>query len=306
MNKKILITGAAGYIAPHLSKLLPEYFRNCKIYFTDRKHPRIKLSPFFKCDLTDKKQIKRILRLIKPHIIFHLAGSGISIKYTWRQFFDVNYKTTETLLGALDEISIQKPRIILIGSAAEYGRVSPDAMPIDEETPLNPVSPYGCAKALQTVLGRYYSNIGMDIIVIRPFNVIGQNMSGHLAIGNFQKQLKEIIEKKRAPRIYVGNIDVKRDYLDLTDSLRAFCLIAKKGRSGEIYNVCSGNATSLRYILKRMCAPHKGKIDIIVDKKLLRSNDVLISYGSNKKLRLHTGWKPRIPLEETIQSLYPR
>ncbi|MBU2567423.1 MAG: GDP-mannose 4,6-dehydratase [Elusimicrobia bacterium] len=305
MNERILITGAAGYLGKYLTKPLPQYFKKCKIYCIDKVYSKTKSKKFLKCNVSDKIQLKRILQKVRPHIIFHLVGIGVSINYTWQQFFDVNYKPTETLLEVLKSIPTFKPRIILFGSAAEYGTVPVNEMPIKEETPLNPVSPYGCSKALQSMIAKYYSNIGMDVILIRPFNIIGPEMSEHLSIGNFQNQFKKIVEKKSSSRIYVGNINVRRDYINIEDALRAFCIAAKKGRTGETYNVCGGKAISIKYILQRLCSQYKGKIQFVVDKKLLRNNDVLVSYGSNEKLKKHTGWKPHVSIEKTISSLYP-
>jgi len=312
----ILVTGAGGYFGRFLKEYVERYFPGYKIYYLDRVFHIDKLSGghrFIRCDLKNFRHLKKILIAIRPRIIFHLAGSGISINYSWRDFFDMNFTTTKTLLEAVNSVKGFNPRIVIMGSAAEYGK---PAIPrgskkryisVDEDFPLNPVSAYGCVKAMQTILARYYANVcGNDIVIIRPFNIIGPDMSPHTAIGNFQRQIKEIIfSKKKTARILTGDIKVKRDYVDIRDAMKAFCEIALKGRSAEIYNVSSGKSVGLEYILKKMCYYLKGiKIKILRDRRFLRKNDVSDIRGSNKKLKLHTGWRPTIKIEKSIGDWY--
>jgi len=310
---RILITGGGGYLARWLLLEIKRYFPRHVIYAIDKKQideSTLKGCHLIKGDITDFSFVKKVVSRIKPDFIFHLAGSGISINYSDKDFLDMNFRTTHTLLECIKSLreknKIFTPRLILSGSAAEYGIPPAGIKKITEDILPNPAGFYGCAKALQSVLARYYSNLGLDIVIVRPFNIIGPGMSPGTAIGNFQRQLNHILDNPSAKNIIsVGNINVKRDYIDVRDVMRAICMVALKGKSGEIYNISRGSSTSLKDILKKMC-DYVGIKNLVVrvDKKLLRKNDVLDITGSNEKIKSHTGWKPRITLEESIKYIW--
>ncbi len=302
-GKNILITGIGGYIGRNFTEIASKLFPNKKFYGIDKTISQNINIKFIKCDLTDKEKLKTILVSLKPSIIFNLAGTGISIDLNLQQFVNANLLPTISLLETITELSSIKPRIILIGSAAEYGRIPIKKLPAVENYPLNPLTNYGCAKALQSILANYYTNLGMDIVIARLFNIIGKNMSKNLSIGSFIKQIEKIKRNKIPPKIFVGDINVRRDFIDLRDAIKAICLIAKKGKTGEVYNVCSGRAVSVRNILVKLCKSNSKKIKIVADPKRIRKHDVKNIYGSYKKLYLHTGWKPNFTIEQTLRDI---
>jgi GDP-4-dehydro-6-deoxy-D-mannose reductase len=190
-------------------------------------------------------------------------------------------------------------KIILIGSAAEYGANS--ILPLTENDTLMPINYYGLSKVLQTeIFNFYHVNYGIKLNLARVFNILGQNMSNSFSIGSFISQIKAANENGI---IRVGNLETERDYLYIEDVIRAILDILTKGKDGEIYNVCSGIPTSMEVILKSLIDVSGKKLIIERDPTLLRINDIPVSYGSCEKLMNQTGWAPLVTLNDTFKKM---
>ena len=197
-------------------------------------------------------------------------------------------------------IVASSPKILIISSMQVYGNA--EELPITEETPLKPASPYAQAKAEQEELCREYMKKGLKIIIIRSANHTGAGQTDEFVWPSFAKQIAEIEAGKRKELI-TGNLDVERDFMDVKDIVKAYELAARKCKQGETYNLCSGKAYNIKKMLETLKSYSEKEIKVTVDSSRVRKKDVPILYGRNDKFCNSTGWKPEIPLEQTLKEL---
>ena len=288
--KTVVITGANGFLGSALHASLRDFWPGAKLHGLSRSD----------VDLNDRAAIRAVLEKLKPDCIFHMAGSTYS--NDWTTLFNGNIATTMNLLEAVRELDI-KTKVVIPGSAAEYGRVTDQTKPISETTPPNPLSAYGAIKAAQTSLAQTYARQGLDVVVGRLFNIFSDSMKKS-AITEFAEQLKRIAKKEQPPELHVGNLDPTRDYVHLSDVCSAFAALATHGRQGEIYNICSGLSFSMREILDLMMAQARVSPKIIVDPERSRPSDIPYSCGDTKKITSDTKWRPNISLKSAIADLF--
>lgn len=241
----ILVTGASGFVGSHLLAYLRAHSntRCLGLARTDSDN-----SDTVVCDLNDSEQVNETIKRLQPSVIFHAAGSFSNI-------FEVdlqnNVLCTKNILDAVIEHQ-PAARILLMGSAAEYGEIKRDENPVAEDHPLKPVSIYGWSKAAQTQLAHlYFKTYGLDIVIARTFNLIGQGVSDKLFAGRVEQQIRAVLEG-RAKKISVGNLDAGRDYIGIEEACALYDLIATKGVTGETYNVGSGTDISMRELLRKL------------------------------------------------------
>ncbi len=308
---KAFITGINGFVGSHLSEfLLGRGYDVSGLILEKNKTEKIsgiiKDIHLFEGDVKDYGLLKDILEESNPEEVYHLAGLS-HVQHSWKnelETYRVNFLGTYNLLEAIKELGL-KTKILIIGSSDEYGRVQPDHLPTGEEYPLMPLSPYGVSKACQELLAlRYARSEGIDIVAVRAFNHTGPGQEPYFVCSDFAKQIAEAEKGLRAPKIYVGDLRSERDFTDVRDVVEAYNLLLKKGKSGEAYNVCSGKAFSIRWVLDRLLSFTDKVITIEEDTKKLRPVDITIRVGDNRKITETTGWHPVIPLEKTLEDLY--
>lgn len=244
---KVLITGAQGVSGRNLVELLSAE-QAMRIYRTDL-HSDLEADCFL-CDLTDAAAVDRLIKEIRPEQIYHLAGV---YSHDYETNYQINVLATKHLLDACLKHEL-RVRVLLIGSAAEYGVIQPEENPVREDHPLNPVSFYGLSKVYQTELMKYYGHVfDMNIVMARTFNLLGDGFSRKLFIGNLLQQIADyrngVIDK-----IMVGNLESRRDYLHVFDAVKYYKIIMDNGLSGEIYNVGSGESVKINDILDLVIA----------------------------------------------------
>lgn len=304
---KCLITGINGFVGSHLA----EYLQEKKIRIIGTIYPKnstqnilhiIKKIKTFPCDLSIPREIENIIRKTKPDIIFHLAAQGF-VPFSWKDpigTLNINVLGTLYVLNAVKEYS-PKTKILIIGSSDEYGSVDGER-PVKEETPLNPQNPYAvsklCSDLLSAQLGKFYK---LHTVRVRAFPHIGPRQSPNFVIPDFCRQIALIEKHKQPPIIKVGDLNSKRDFTDVRDMVRAYWSAIKKGKSGEVYNISSEKAFSIGEILKILIKMSKTKIKIKTDFSKLRLQDTRVKLGNSQKFRNLTGWKPRIPIEQTLK-----
>jgi GDP-4-dehydro-6-deoxy-D-mannose reductase len=204
------------------------------------------------------------------------------------------------VLEAVRELD-HKPRILLIGSGEEYGHILPNETPVTENNITRPGNIYAATKTCQNMIGKLYADAyQMDIVMVRAFNHIGPKQSPLFVVADFCKQVAEIEKELREPVIKVGNLSVKRDFTDVRDVVRAYSLLAQKGKSGETYNVGSGKAIAIGDILKLILSHSTTAITVNVDESKLRPVDVPTIEANIRKVHECTGWNRTIELEQTI------
>jgi GDP-4-dehydro-6-deoxy-D-mannose reductase len=214
---------------------------------------------------------------------------------------------TNIFLNLLDAARKVNPeaRILSVGSSEEYGAVKEEDLPLREDSPLNPVSPYAVARVSQELLSKVYADgYGLDIVMTRSFNHIGTGQKDIFALSSFARQLAKIKKAGLSGgELTVGDVSVVRDFIDIRDVVEAYNVLFERGRRGEIYNVCSGRGNTLKAIIDKMARILEIDITLAVNKNLVRPADNKIVIGSNDKLRRETGWKKRYSLDESLRDL---
>ncbi|MFA6003058.1 MAG: NAD-dependent epimerase/dehydratase family protein [Elusimicrobiota bacterium] len=292
-----LVTGGRGFFGTHLCAYLRRSHPRARIIVLDRT-PGPKT---LRCDLNSDPQLARRLRQLQPDVIFHLAGS--SRADTWDRLWTDFVGATINLLDAVRSLPRpEQPRIIISGSSAEYGP-APDRL-LRESDPTRPVTAYGALKLSQTLAALTYRHVGLDIVIARIANIIGPGIPENLALGTFARQLASIARGRRPAEILTGNLDSRRDYIDVRDAAAALDLLARHGKSGEIYNVASGRPLTtgalLRRLIRRSSVP--ASVRSTAPRRIHReASYVACSY---RKINRLTGWRPRIPLERTLKDTW--
>ncbi len=309
--ERVLITGITGFVGSHLSEFLLN--KNLEIYGLERwrskteniEHIKNKIK-LIKADIRDAHSMEDAVKKIEPDYVFHLAAQTF-VPMSWNAPVDTletNIIGTVNLFEAVRKAEID-PKIHIAGSSEEYGMVYPNEIPIKETNPLRPLSPYGVSKVAQDKLSyQYFKSYGLKIVVTRAFNHTGPRRGEAFVSSNFSKQVVEMEKGLRKPVINVGNLDAKRDFSDVRDIVRGYWLAVNKCDFGEVYNLCSGKATSIKELLDLITSLSKVKgIKIIKDPTRIRPSDVPVLQGDCTKFRKKTGWKPEIPFKKTIEDL---
>jgi GDP-4-dehydro-6-deoxy-D-mannose reductase len=256
-------------------------------------------------DLANEAVVDRAIEEAKPDCVVHLAAQS-SVKRSFDAPTETMRSNTLPAMNILEAVrrSGRSTRVLLVGSADEYGTVEPAQLPLVESMPSKPESPYALAKSIQADCGRLYARLfRIDAVITRSFNHTGPGQRDTFVLSNFAKQVAEIKRGQREPVIEVGNVDVRRDFLDIRDVCDGYVVLLQKGRSGETYNVCSGRSYRVGDLLDQLCAIAGVRVTIQVDKNRLRPVDMPELRGDPAKMQDHTGWKAKRPINETLRSL---
>ncbi len=329
--KRILITGATGFVGRHLIAALnaaggvaraeifgtcfPERPENCSDLCADARNVRL-----LHLDLRNAAHAVDAVRDVKPEWIFHLAALS-QVRLSWllrREVFDTNLLGTYNLFEAA-RLHAPKARILFVSSSDVYGFLTPHKRRLRETDGGSVVSPYAFTKKSGELLSEFYTlREKLPIIVARPFPHTGPGQTPVFVCSDWARQVALIEKFKRhqeeaqgqggrapakktdVPIMRVGNLSLRRDYMDVRDVVRAYLLLMKKGRPGEIYNVSSGRAPSLEWILKTLIGFSRRKIAYEIDPARVRQVDIPYLAGDNRKIREATGWTPAIPLARTL------
>lgn len=303
MKKKVLVTGASGFAGRHLASFLRSCDVNIDLVGTDIKSAVNTLwDRFYVVDISDSDSAGELIRKEAPEYIIHLAGvfGTENIQLTYQ----VNVLSVVVLLESIRQFSPQAV-FLAVGSAAEYGRVDSEKMPIQEDAPCCPVTPYGQSKYMATSIIQYYHRVhSLCTMVVRPFQLIGKGVTSRLAPGAFAARLLEA-RQSGLNEINVGNLESSRDFLDVRDAVRAMWMLCEKPAPGETFNLCSGIPTKISDLLKMMISVSGIHVQVKIDPSLMRNNaDVSIVYGSYEKLRDHSGWQPQKNIWDSITIMF--
>ena len=196
-------------------------------------------------------------------------------------------------------------RILSVGSSEEFGEVTEKELPLTEEHPLKPLSPYAVARVSQEMLSKIYADgYSMDIVMTRSFNHIGPGQRDVFVISSFAKQLVNLSKEPSATKtITTGNLAVIRDFVDVRDVVRAYYLLLKSGRRGEVYNICSGKGIVLKDIISAMSELLNINVDTLVNPELIRPNENKKVIGSYQKIKEELGWQPEIDISKSLSDI---
>ncbi len=309
---KFLITGCSGFVGRHFLDYLEDNRIKCEILGIDldpmvphRKFRYVDMRS--ECvDLLDQNDIERIIFDFQPRYILHLASFS-SVAFSWKNptiSFKNNVNIFLNLLEVIRKYGLNT-RILSIGSSEEYGNVAPEETPLTEMSPLRPLSPYAVARVAQEMLSKLYADsFGIDIVITRSFNHIGPGQRDVFVVASF---IRRILEAKLSGEdkmtMKTGDLQIVRDFLDVRDVVKAYYLLLKKGRKGEVYNICSGIPTQLSEIIDMTAEIVDLKVDTVVAPELVRPNDNPYILGDNSKLKRDTGWEKSFALETSIRDI---
>jgi GDP-4-dehydro-6-deoxy-D-mannose reductase len=207
------------------------------------------------------------------------------------------------IFEAMRELKLEA-RVQLACSSEEYGMVYDDEVPIKESNPLRPLSPYGVSKVAQDLLGyQYHQSYGLFIVRTRGFNHTGPRRGDVFVSSNFSRQIAMIEKGKQEPVLSVGNLEARRDFTDVRDMIKGYWLALEKGEPGDVYNIGSGSDVTIRKMLDILLGFSSASIEVRQDPERMRPSDVDVLRADNTKFCAHTGWKPEIPLEKTLEDL---
>ncbi len=306
---RALITGMNGFAGSHLADFLlaqPEM----EIFgagLGDRANIAHIVSrvTFIEGNLTDLKFVQSLLEQTQPARVYHLAGQAfppLSWQDPWSTL-EINIRAQVNLLHAAAQMH-STARFLVIGSMDEFGRVEPRDLPLTEDAPFHPDSPYCVSKLTQDFLGlQYHLSHNLHIVRVRPTNHIGPRQNEQFVTSDFAKQIAEIEAGIKEPVLRVGNLDAQRDFVDVRDMIRAYYLALEQGTVGEVYNIGSGRAWSIRHILITLLGASEASIRVEQDPARMRPSDTPMAFCSAAKLTAQTGWKPAIPLEASLHDI---
>lgn len=313
---KYLITGFSGFVGFHFISYLNSVAKE-KIYvlgidiaepfdYKKWQFENLELS-FCKVNLLNENEINNIIKECKPNYILHLAAFS-SVGKSWEDPSSCFKNNTGIFLNLVESIKNLKLecKILCIGSSEEYGYVDSKNIPIKEELNINPSSPYAITKVAQEGLSKcYVAKYGMDINLTRSFNHIGPRQKEFFVIPSFCKQIAQsFVAGEKEIVLETGNLNIIRDFLDVRDVVVAYYLILQNGKTGELYNVCSGKGYALNDIIKVLEEISGIKITTKINPDYIRPNDMPVIIGDNKKLIEDTGWKPSFTMRQSLEDIF--
>ena len=292
---KAVVTGAGGFAGQELVR-----------HLEDCGDEVIGLERATGGDVTDPEAMRSLIGQHRPDALYHLAAVS-HIGASWSapaEVFRTNAEGTLNVLRACTEARVG--RVLVVGSADEYGAVRPEDLPLTEEAPLRPLTPYGASKvaadylALQAHLGA-----GLPVVRVRSFNHTGPTQPDHFVIPALARRIAAA-EREGRKEMPVGSLEPVRDFLDVADVVRAYRLLVERGEPGEVYNVCSGVGRSIGEVAEQLLRLARHPIELVPDPDLMRPVEVPRLVGDNRRLRETTGWAPEMPLESTLEAILHR
>jgi GDP-4-dehydro-6-deoxy-D-mannose reductase len=254
-------------------------------------------------DIGDFHSMRVAIEAVQPDRIFHLAAQS-HVPTSWNAPADtlqLNIIGQVNLFEAMRTAG-NDARVQVAGSSEEYGLVHEHEVPMTEENPLRPLSPYAVSKVAQDKLAyQYHRSYGLKAIVTRGFNHCGPRQTENFIVATLAKQIAFIEAGLQEPVIRHGDLTSKRDLTDVRDMVRAYWLLLEHGQPGEAYNIGSGATRTIREVLDGFLALTEAKIDVQQDPARMRPSDVKILWADDSKFRSVSGWQPQIPFEQTLR-----
>jgi len=301
---RVLVTGATGFVGRHLVRLLRErgdrVFGTC---FPD--HPGCGDRDLVHIDLRLEDGTERAVSEASPDWVFHLAAVS-NVRRSWerrRETIETNLLGTSNLFEAVRKRA-PSARVLFLSSSDVYGVHADRTTPFKEEDVASIVNPYSFTKVAGELLSRFYVEVEkLDVVVARSFPHTGPGQTADFVFSDWASQVARIERGEAPPLLEVGNLDVRRDYSDVRDVVRAYVLLLEKGRRGETYNVCSGRTVSLREGLEALISMSARLVKVRQDPARLRKTDIPYLAGDGSKLRRETGWAAEILFPRTLADL---
>lgn len=291
---RALVTGSNGFVGPWLLAHLREIGDDV-LGLTETT------------DITDPAALQDVLASAAFDAVYHLAAQS-SVRLSWDDpvgTFTVNAVGTLNLCSAAIKLD-RPPRVLIISSAEVYGKVPASAMPVGEDQPLAPVTPYAASKASAEMIGlQAWLGRGLEVVRTRAFNHTGPGQGPGFVVPDLAVQVARAAQGK-IDRIATGNLEVSRDMTDVRDVVRAYRLLMVHGEPGGVYNVCSGEAVLISDVLRRLMELAGTDVPVWVDPARARPADVAVVSGDPHRIHALTGWGPEVPLDRTLADVLAR
>jgi GDP-4-dehydro-6-deoxy-D-mannose reductase len=295
-----LVTGASGFVGPYLVRQLLEQGREVVGSIRNAQAKLPSGSSQVRLDVTDRKAVHNVVAEVQPNEIYHLAGLTYPASRTVDEFYRVNFIGTLNLLETVREL-VPKSKVLLVGSAHAYGNLD---HPITETECLKPLNHYGVSKASGDLLGHSYALQGLNVVRARPFNHTGPNQRPDFVVPTLVQQFAEIRAGRSDPVIQLGNLNSIRDYSDVRDIVRGYCLALQDGRNGDAYNFGSGRGISIRELFAMVYRITRVRVQLKTEPSRVRTTDIPYLVADVRKAHRELGWKAEIPLNHTIQTMF--
>lgn len=287
---RALVTGAGGFVGRHLVRHLAE--AGDEVVEMELAADGI--------DIADAEPLTEAVMAAKPQVVYHLAGAA-DVGGSWsspRETFLANALGTLNVLEAARGAGAE--RVLAVTSADVYGRVTEDELPLGEDRPLRPVSPYAASKvAADAIAQQAWLGHRLPVIRVRAFNHLGPGQSDRFVAPSLAARIARN-ERDGGHEVPIGNMTPLRDVTDVRDVVRAYRLLMEHGEAGGVYNVCRGVAVSVKEIAEELMAMAARPMHLVSDPALQRPVDIPVLVGDNTALRRTTGWEPTIPLSTTL------
>jgi len=285
---RVLVTGSSGFVGPWLCRHLEQNGDEVLELPSD-------------ADVTDAASIATAIAGLTPTAICHLAAQS-SVQRSWEDpagTFSVNAGGTLNVCSAAAQLP-RPVRVLIVSSAEVYGRVAPERMPVGEDEPYAPVTPYAASKAAAEMVGlQAWYGRGVEVVCARAFNHTGPGQPPGFVVPDLAAQVASAA-RGELERVSTGNLEVSRDITDVRDVVRAYRLLLHHGRPGVAYNVCRGEAVLISDLLRRLMEIAGVRVPVWEDPARARPADVARHLGNRARLHALTGWQPEIPLDQTL------
>jgi len=301
---RLLVTGATGFVGGWTVRHWRQRHPDVELWTTSHLPRPEWLRPdrYRRVDLRDEEAARALVEESRPDAVVHLASliGGADLE----AYLSVNVLGTDRLLRALAESAAPGARVVQAGSAAMYGPVAPEDLPIREDHPLRPVTAYAVSKVAQEVVAAAHGRTSsLEIVRARFFNIIGPGQPESLVPMAFVRQL-EAARDGRAEKLLTGDTSPERDFVDVRDATAAVDLLLERGRAGEAYNVASGMAVSIQEMIDELVAIAGVDVPQEVEASRLRPVDVPRVVGDASKIAADCGWSPSVPLRRSLTDMW--
>lgn len=296
--KKALITGSQGFVGYYLRRELEEH--GYAVTGLDLQTGVGVIA----ADLLDCDVVKTVIAQEQPDMLFHLAGQANVMK-SWEFPQMTIALNVNGAINLMEAVRHEKPecRMVLVGSSDQYGNLGEAGKLVDETLATHPQTPYAVSKKAQEEMASIYVKAyELNISMTRSFNHAGAGQGKGFLIPDFASGIVAV-ERGQQPCLRVGNLTARRDFTHVRDVVRAYRLIAEKGRAGEVYNVGSGITYSAKEILEKLCDLAQCPITVCQDPAKLRPNDTPVICCDHRKLTDHTGWQPEVSMDEILKEV---
>ena len=296
-----LITGVRGFCGQHLARHLSTEtgVRLVGIGRGANASSGLRLDEYLTVDMSREDQVVHAIERIRPDHVFHLAGL---VRAAPAELYRVNLLGVIHLMESVRKFA-PEASVLVVGSAAEYGKVDSADLPIDEAQLCRPFGAYALSKHAMTSAALDYAQThSMKVVVVRPFNIIGAGVPDSLVVGAILQRIKQGTDGE--PIVRIGNLDTQRDFVAVEDVVRAYSQLLGTDSWGQVFNICCGQPRSIRWVAERLISfsPHSLRLES--DSSLKRPTDVPVVYGSCQKLHRLLDFRPSTDLDRTLQAAW--